>query len=99
MVQCVQVLAVVQVPQHGARVLHDGGVSQTGNSMLPSKGKKRVTAKDEYCSYAFLPLDGSMGSVGQYGDSMHHCRVRKVARFPIFLNLELLFCEIFECKE
>ena len=26
-------------------------------------------------------------------------RVRKVAHFPIFLNLELLFCEIFDCKE
>ena len=26
-------------------------------------------------------------------------RVRKVARFSISLNLELLFCEIFDCKE
>ena len=26
-------------------------------------------------------------------------RVRKVARFSIFLNSELLFCEIFDCKE
>ena len=28
-----------------------------------------------------------------------HSRVRKVALFPIFLNLEFLFCEIFDCKE
>ena len=27
------------------------------------------------------------------------CRVRKVARFSISLNLELLFCKIFDCKE
>ena len=26
-------------------------------------------------------------------------RVRKVTYFPFFLNLELLFCEIFDCKE
>ena len=26
-------------------------------------------------------------------------RIRKVALFPIFLNLELLFCETFDCKE
>ena len=26
-------------------------------------------------------------------------RVRKVTRFSIFLNLELLFCEIFDSKE
>ena len=26
-------------------------------------------------------------------------RVRKVAHFPIFMNLKLLFCEIFDCKE
>ena len=26
-------------------------------------------------------------------------RVRKMARFSISLNLELLFCEIFDCKE
>ena len=25
-------------------------------------------------------------------------RVRKVAIFPIFLNLELLFCEVFDCR-
>ena len=26
-------------------------------------------------------------------------RVRKVSPFPIFLNLEYLFCEIFDCKQ
>ena len=26
-------------------------------------------------------------------------RVRKVAHFPIFMNLELFLCEIFDCKE
>ena len=28
--------------------------------MLPFLRQKRVTAKGEYCSYAFLPLDGSI---------------------------------------
>ena len=29
----------------------------------------------------------------------HYTRVRKVALFSVSLNLDLLFCEIFYCKE
>ena len=43
-----------------------------------------------------LPGDGLRGSYS-FGRLSH--RVRKVAHFPIFMNLELLFCEIFDCKE
>ena len=32
-------------------------------------------------------------------DIVLESRVRKVAHFPIFMNLELLFCEFFDYKE
>ena len=38
--------------------------------LLPSKGKKRVTTKDEYCSYAFLPLDGRLADLILGGDNV-----------------------------
>ena len=43
--------------------------------------------------------NGGAGFWGGGGGEGYGIRVIKVSLFHIFLNLELLFCEIYDCKE